>query len=179
MTWTTFHRRADVLSAVIEAADHRLDGRVPADLPGVAETFDDEVDLIATLHLRWHTRLSGRIERRLAEQPMDLEAEVVRAWCETAADMPGVRRILDRAARHPATTPVGRTMAVVQAREAAMLAVMSGTAAVGDERAARRGARILERARRESLARPVPAANPQVGRRSTGLLERLKAAVAA
>ena len=66
MTWDAFHRRGDVLRAVVAEANRRRDGVLPMDLPGVAETFGDELDLVAALQLRWHTRLAGRIERALA-----------------------------------------------------------------------------------------------------------------
>ena len=61
MTWSTFHRRGEVLRGVIDAADTRRDGLLPTDVPGVPETFDDELALLGALQLRWHTRLSGRL----------------------------------------------------------------------------------------------------------------------
>ena len=78
MTWTSFHRRGDILRDVIAAADLRRDGVLPMDVDGVAETFGDDLDLLAALQLRWHTRLAGRIEREQMNQPMDLEHAVVR-----------------------------------------------------------------------------------------------------
>lgn len=60
-------------------ADRRRDGVLPMQMPGVAETFGDELELVAALQLRWHTRLAGTIERELMEEPMDLEAAVVSA----------------------------------------------------------------------------------------------------
>ena len=41
MTWTAFHRRGEVLRTVVETADQRVDGELPLDVPGVAETFAD------------------------------------------------------------------------------------------------------------------------------------------
>ena len=38
MTWTSFHRRGDVLRDVIAAADQRLDGTLPRDVDGVSAT---------------------------------------------------------------------------------------------------------------------------------------------
>ena len=43
MTWTSFHRRGEILRAVIAAADPRRDGLLPMDVDGVAETFGDEL----------------------------------------------------------------------------------------------------------------------------------------
>src|SRR6478735_11908545 len=95
MTWKSFHRRGEILRTVIATADRRRDGLLPMDVEGVAETFGDELSLLGALQLRWHTRLSGRIERELMNQPMDLEAAVIAAWRTAAADLPGIRAILD------------------------------------------------------------------------------------
>ncbi len=89
MTWKAFHNRGEILRAVTATADARLDGLLPMDVPGVSETFADELDLLGALQLRWHTRLAGRIERELMRQPMDLEQAVVTAWQATADELPG------------------------------------------------------------------------------------------
>jgi len=96
MTWTTYHRREDVMRDVIAAVDARADGRLPMDLPGVAETFGDDRTLLGALQLRWHTRLAGRIERELDRAPHDPEAAVAAARRQTARELPGVRAVLDR-----------------------------------------------------------------------------------
>ena len=95
MTWTTYHRREDAMRDVIAAVDARADGRLPMDLPGVAETFGDDRTLLGALQLRWHTRLAGRIERELDRAPHDPAAAVAAAR-QTARDLPGVRAVLDR-----------------------------------------------------------------------------------
>ena len=46
-----------------DAADARRDGLLPMDVTGVRETFGDELTLLGALQLRWHTRLSGHLER--------------------------------------------------------------------------------------------------------------------
>src|SRR6478735_9993425 len=73
MTWTSFHRRGDVLRDVIAVADQRRDGTLPRDVDGVSATFADDLDLLGALQLKWHTRLAGRIDREQMHQPMDLE----------------------------------------------------------------------------------------------------------
>ena len=103
MTWAAFHRRGEVLRAVVDHADAHRDGVLPTHLPGVAETFADDLDLLAALQLRWHTRLAGRIERALLDQPADPESAVLTAWRSTASELAGVRMILDRAVADPAT----------------------------------------------------------------------------
>jgi hypothetical protein len=96
MTWTNFHRRGEILQSVVEAVDARLDGRLPMQLPGVAESFRDELDLIAALWLKWNARLSGNLERALTGEPMDLEDAVASGWRVNRDQLPGVRLELYR-----------------------------------------------------------------------------------
>lgn len=182
MTWTSAHRRGEVLRRLVETADRRQDGLLPVDVDGVAETFRDDLDVVAALQLRWHTRLAGRLERTLAEQPDRLEDAVVAAWVAAARELPGVRRVLDRQREHPADEQVAAALARADAKERQWLGVLAGRAAVGDPRAEGVGAAIEDRARArlveaaalEALGAPEPAS---AGRGS--LLDRLKAVVAA
>jgi hypothetical protein len=147
MTWTSFHRRGEILRDVIASANRRRDGLLPVDLPGVADTFDDELSLLGALQLRWHTRLSGRIERELAGQPLDLEDAVVAAWHATADELPGVLAILDRERTDPRSAAVAEAMAKATAKDRIMLAMMAGRVSTPDPAAARVGAEIEGRAR--------------------------------
>lgn len=147
MTWTSFHRRGEVLRGVIAAADSRLDGRLPMDVEGVAEAFGDELSLLGALQLRWHTRLAGHIERELMSQPLDLEGAVVAAWQATARELPGVRAVLDRYRAEPTSEEMARAMATATAKEHELLSVMAGRATAGDELASRAGEQVAERAR--------------------------------
>ena len=147
MTWTAFHRRGEVLRAVVETADQRSDGELPLDVPGVAATFADATDLLGALQLRWHTRLAGRIERELMSQPMDLERAVVTAWHRTADDLPGVRAVLDRHLDHPLDDDMARAARTAMAKEHVLLAVMAGRGGPADPGSVAVGARIEERAR--------------------------------
>src|SRR6478735_1481131 len=101
MTWTTFHHRGEILRTVTRTADQRRDGILPMDVDGVRETFGDELSLLGALQLRWHTRLSGQLERALLHQPMDLEEAVVSAWHATADELPGTRLVLDHCRSEP------------------------------------------------------------------------------
>lgn len=157
MTWKSFHRRGEILRDVVAAADQRRDGRLPMDLPGVAETFADELELLGALQLRWHTRLAGHIERELLAQPLDLEDAIVRAWTATADELPGVRAIIDRHRAEPASEAVGIAMSRAAAKERAMLAVMGGRASGYDATAERVGAEIERRARATYVAGPTAA----------------------
>lgn len=175
MTWEAFHRRGDVLHTVLAEAGNRRDGILPMDVPGVRETFRDELDLLGTLQLRWHTRLAGRIERELVRQPLDLESAVVAAWRGTAQELPGVRDIIDHYRAAPLDAEMARAMTVSTAKERQMLALMAGLVSTMelDEHGARLGARIEERARH------TPAATPARTPAQPTFLDRLKAALAA
>ncbi len=175
MTWTSFHRRGEVLRDVITAADRRRDGRLPLDVDGVAETFPDELSLLGALQLRWHTRLAGRIDRELMLQPLDLEAAVASAWQATADQLPGIRAVLDREAETPRSEAVARALRTAAAKEHVLLAMTAGRASVPDARAARIGAEIERHARATYV--PAPAVVP--AERPVGLLGRLRAVVAA
>jgi hypothetical protein len=152
MTWKSLHdgarpNRGEVLRSVIATADARLDGALPMDVPGVADTFRDELSLVGALQLRWISRLSGRIERELVNEPMDLESAVVASWAGLAAEMPGVRAILDHHRAEPVDDAMARAMAVSTAKEQAMLAVLSGRSSASDAAASRVGGAIERRAR--------------------------------
>ncbi len=175
MTWTSHHRRADVLRDVISAADTRLDGRLPLDVEGVVETFGDDLTLLGALQLRWHTRLAGHVERELADQPLDLENAVALAWLRAAEDMPGIRAVLDHHVDHPTSPEMARATAVATAKEHEMLALMAGRASAPGQAAQRVGAAI-ERAARTSY---VPGARPRRGTRPATLVQRLRAVIAA
>jgi hypothetical protein len=152
MGWQTLHRRSDVLRRVVDEADRRRDGVLPVDVPGVRETFADELDLVSALHLRWHTRLSGRIEEALSDDPADLEASVLEGWRRAACELPGVRAILDTCTAAPATEEMARALRRARDKEWVLLAAMAGRAGASDHRAATVGRRIEEDAR--SACRP-------------------------
>jgi hypothetical protein len=176
MTWTSFHSRGEILRDVIAAADARRDGRLPVDVPGVAEAFEDDLELLGALQLRWHTRLAGRIERELVNQPMDLESAVVAAWHATADELPGVRAIIDRERAEPRDAATAEAMATSAAKERILLAMMAGRVSAPDDAAVRVGAAIEADAR----ATYRPAREPGARRAAQPrLLARLRAALAA
>lgn len=182
MTWKSFHdrpllNRGEILRAVIETADARRDGIVPMDVPGVAETFRDELTLIGALQLRWISRLTGRIERELTNEPMDLESAVVGAWAGLAAEMPGVRAVLDHYRAHPVDDTMARAMSVSTAKEQAMLAVLAGRSSTTDAAATRVGEAIERRARDAYVAPPRPA-GAHAAEHAT-LVDRIRAVLAA
>ena len=183
MTWTSFHRRGDVLRDVIAAADQRRDGVLPHDVDGVSATFADELDLLAALQLKWHTRLAGRIEREQMTQPMDLRASVVRAWHRTAEELPGIRAVLDEQRLWSADDATAEILRKSAAKEHVLLAVMAGRASVQDDRAAAVGACIEAEAKATWPPYDVLAGltddHDRDGIDRPTLLGRLKAALAA
>ena len=124
MTWTTFHRREDVLRAVIDAADLRRDGLLPTDVPGVPETFGDELTLLGALQMRWHTRLAGHLERAFMHQPADSGEAVVAAWEATAQELPGVRMVIDHYRAEPADDRMRAVLANAAAKERGLLGAL-------------------------------------------------------
>ncbi len=182
MTWKAYHNRGETLRAVIATSSVRRDGRLPMDVAGVSETFRDELDLLAALTLKWHTRLSGNIEQMLAHQPTDLDEAVTVAWSNTAHELPGVRMIIDQHLAHPLDAAMGQAMQTAADKEHYLLAVMAGRSSLLSEEAARRvGAGLEERAR--LLHRGIPVITPDTAYEEPvvrgSLLERLRAVLAA
>ncbi|HEY9565904.1 MAG TPA: hypothetical protein VIR30_19230 [Nocardioides sp.] len=176
MTWEAFHSRGDVLRRVLDEVARRRDGQLPMALSGVRETFRDELDLLGALQLRWHTRLQGKIEHELAEQPLDLETAAISAWRAAADEIPGVREVLDHYAAHPVDDEMAHAMRTAVAKQRQTLAVVAGRVSSmdADEHGARIGAEI-EAAARAGHVLPEPPAS----RDNVRLLDRLRAAMAA
>lgn len=183
MTWTAFHHRGEILQTVIETADLRRDGMLPTDVPGVAEKFRDDLDLIAALHLKWHTRLSGNIERELMSQPLDLEAAVAAAWARTGAEMPGARLIIDRYTAAPSDSEMARALTKAQTKEWLKLAAAAGLANDESGAAARAGEQVEARARAAAPAPETAVAEPAASSAddvvTPSLVDRIKAVLAA
>lgn len=181
MTWKAFHSRGETLRSVIATSAVRRDGLLPMDVDGVSVGFRDELDLLAALTLKWHTRLSGQIERMLAHQPMDLDEAVAIAWSNTAHELPGVRMIIDHYRAQPVDAAMATAMAAARFKEHHLLAVMAGRTSLGDEACDRIGGEIEERAR--LLHRGTPMITPDAAYAEPevrgSLLERLRAVVAA
>lgn len=175
MTWTSFHNRGEILRTVLATAAQRRDGELPMDVAGVRETFGDELTLLGALSLRWHTRLAGRIERELMQAPLDLEQAVLTAWRATADELVGVRAILDRHRAEPLDKAMALAMTKAAAKEHVLLAVMAGQASAQDAVAARVGAQLEAKARTGFR----PTTRLPVASQPTGLLGRLRAALAA
>lgn len=189
MSLTTPHRRGEVLREVLTAVEERRDALVPLDLPGVRETFGDELSVLAAMSLRWHARLSGSLERATAQRPFDLPRAVCLGWADAADAAPGLLRVLDHYRDEPVDEAMAVALAKAEAKQHALLALMSGQAGLEDPAAGPVGRRLEQEARAErsgALARlgaraasegePVALASYRPRRT---LLERLRALVAA
>ena len=145
-------------------------------VPGVAENFTDELDLVGALMLRWHARLTGNIERALADEPIDLAYAVAAAWRTTAEELPGVRMVIDRSMSAPSNPEMERAMNRAHDREAAYLATAAG---LSSGRALLRSRQVAawssgpDRARRTAGPERVPEAP------SESFADRIRAVLAA
>ncbi|MBO0842936.1 MAG: hypothetical protein J2O46_07100 [Nocardioides sp.] len=175
MSWTNHHKRGEILHTVISTVNERRDGLLPMDLPGVADTFHGEIDVLAALQLRWHTRLAGHIDQELVAQPMDLESAVVSAWHTTADELPGVRAVLDHYRALPTGEQMSEALAKFEAKDQRTLAVMAGKGAWGDDETVRLGSLIEMRARAEYT----PPAEAEARSALSGMFDRIRSVLAA
>ena len=117
MGWNDFYQRRDALNGVIERGEL-----------SVPEPFDGPTEVLLALHHRWSLQLVGRVELAADEDdPVDAVGE---AWREAAAANPGLRRLLDEYAGHPA-------LAAMIREEHRMLAHATGLADPADGRTER------------------------------------------
>lgn len=156
-SWDRVHARTASLREVI--AD--LDAGRP--LPAAVDAFADRGELLRALHATWSRRLNGRLDLALETDDHDLTVAVASAWLDTADDLPGVRRILDEQADHPALKHVHRT-------ELRTVAVAAGLATFDDPVAtsARVGASFVRGLR--DRGHPVVERRPLWGRLHRALL---------
>jgi hypothetical protein len=185
MSWKTFHHRGEILRAVVDTANERRDGVLPTGVPGVAENFADDLDLIGALMLKWHARLSGNIERALLREPMDLQSAVASAWQTTAEQMPGVRLVIDHSMQHPEGPVMEQAMSRAREREWSGLAIAAGLANSHGAGAVEAG-RSVEESARLGLAQAVdtdtPTQTPTVTSSEAepvSFVDRIKAVLAA
>jgi hypothetical protein len=171
MTWDAYHRRKNVLREMLEIADRRPDvtlAELLDTVPDAREAFPTETDALYDLQMAWFQRLSGQMDRLLADEAESPELVPVTAWVSTAADMPGARALLDAHRDAPA-------LRKAVAKELAYLAMSAGVPA-GSPDLTSHGRRIQESARVELAAAP-PAPTGDESR--PGIIARLRSAIAA
>jgi hypothetical protein len=178
MTWNSFHHRGAILQTVVETVDARRDGVLPMQLPGVRQSFRDELDLLAALQLKWHARLSGNIERALMSEPLDLEGAIASAWRLTSEQMPGVRAVLDHYTGAPSDAEMATALGRASEKEWVRLAAAAGLANDESAAAARAGRQLELRARTETAERAISPTDVDESA-TPSLVERIRAVLAA
>ncbi|WP_033296391.1 hypothetical protein [Amycolatopsis jejuensis] len=132
MSWTDFYRRREILEAAVRQG--RRAPREPlalAEIPGAADVFGTEENLLLALHYRWTQLLSGYLRAELADPDHADEAgdqvdAVTRAWRQAQQDHEDLRTLLDGALeRCTALEPLHRS-------ELHMLALTAGLAEPGE-----------------------------------------------
>ncbi|MET0819391.1 MAG: hypothetical protein ABWY58_00375 [Aeromicrobium sp.] len=171
MTWDAYHRRKTVLREMLAVADRRPDvtlAELLDTLPDAREAFPTETDALYDLQMAWFQRLSGQMDRLLADESESPELVPVTAWVSAAADMPGARALLDAHRDAPA-------LRKAVAKELAYLAMSAGVPATSPD-VTSHGRRIQESARDELAAFP-PKPVDEAPR--PGIIARLRSAIAA
>lgn len=161
--WDNFHRRAAAIRAVVEELD-ATETTDPRWTDELAEVFDGPDDVLVALHDVWSRRVTARVEMAL-DLGQDLPAESVEnAWFEVAAELPGVRRVLDAHAKDEVLQPF-------EQHEHRLLAIAAGMVGSSDslEHAARAGRRLVTNIRQHHVEPVVP--RPRLGERLGNLIQ--------
>ena len=170
MTWDAYHRRKTALRDLLAIADRRTDATIDELLdavdPGRA-AFATPTELLFELQMTWFQRLSGHIDRLLADGAETPELVAVTAWVDTAADLAGARALLDVHRDEPA-------LRKAFAKELAYLAMSAGVP-TRDLHVVTQGRRIQDAAREAVAALPV---EPSASSRPS-LMARFRNAIAA
>lgn len=92
MTWTQLHERMAFMADLIERATENVDAAMHfnGNRPDIERLFGSEEGLFLSLHQRWLTALTAKLDD-------DTSAEQARS--ELAAQQPGLRALLDAAAQ--------------------------------------------------------------------------------
>ncbi|MET0931780.1 MAG: hypothetical protein ABWX74_19840 [Aeromicrobium sp.] len=170
MTWDAYHRRKKTLREMLAIADRRPDTTLTDLLDtvdGAHDAFETETEALFELQMTWFQRLSGHVDRLLAEGAESPELVAVTAWVNAAADLPGARSLIDAHRDDPA-------LRKAFANELGYLAMSAGVS-VHDHHLAAHGRRIQDSARATVAA--LPAEPLDVAR--PGWMARLKNVIAA
>lgn len=98
MTWDAYNRRKETLRDMLAIADRQPDVTLTELLDSVdagRQAFADETEVLFELQMTWFQRLSGQMDRLLSDGATQPEIVSVNAWVNAAAELPGVRRLLD------------------------------------------------------------------------------------
>ena len=132
MSWTDFHRRQEILEAATRHAGRNPGASLSLDeIPGAADLFGCEEQLLLALHYKWTQVLSGYLRAELADpdEAGDLGDQVdavTRAWRRATTDHEPMHAVLDAGGeRHT-------SIAELRDGELRMLAVTAGLAEPGE-----------------------------------------------
>ncbi|WP_020670019.1 hypothetical protein [Amycolatopsis nigrescens] len=103
MGWPEFHRRQDIIQAVLRQARRGPRDPLPfAGVPGAVEMFGTEQDLLLALQHKWGQLLGGYLRAAVgdhvggdADENADLVGEVSRAWQAASREHETLRAVLD------------------------------------------------------------------------------------
>ncbi|WP_020657615.1 hypothetical protein [Amycolatopsis benzoatilytica] len=115
MSWTDFYRRREILEATVRQARRAPDAPLELDeIPGAADEFGTEENLLLALQYKWSQLLSGYLRAEFADPDEADDAgdqvdAVTRAWRQAQHDHEDLRAVLDGAlTRCPALEPLHR-----------------------------------------------------------------------
>ncbi len=171
MTWDAYNRRKEALREMLVVADRQRDITLTTLLDSVdadRKAFADETELLFELQMTWFQRLSGQLDRLMSDGIESPEIVAVQAWVDTAADLPGVRALLDAHRDAPA-------LQKAFAKELGYLATSAGVPTYQD--LAVHGQRIQDSARQTLAETPRPVEMDPASRQ--GIIARLRSAIAA
>ena len=95
MTWQELHERMDFMAELIDRAAENPQSAINFDDQAtIGRLFGSEEGLLLSLQHRWMTALTAKLDQAAED---DIPAEQARA--ELAARLPGLRALLDEAAR--------------------------------------------------------------------------------
>jgi ATP adenylyltransferase len=94
MTWQELHERMDFMAELIDHASQNPQSAINFDDPTIERLFGSEEGLLLSLQHRWMTALTAKLDQAAED---DIPAEQARA--DLAARLPGLRALLDEAAR--------------------------------------------------------------------------------
>lgn len=181
MTWDAYHLRKRTIREMLEIADRDRTVSL-TDLLDVVDphrvAFDDEVAALFDLQMLWFQRLSGTVDRLIADGTDDFELVALDAWVEAAAELPGARALLDQNADRP-------ELAKAFAKERAFIAGAAGVPIQHPDLVGR-GARLIASARVAADRAPVEVDHPVepdflsgLAARRDHLIARLRSVIAA
>lgn len=161
MSWNDFYRRRGLLEAVLNAAEQeRPDGLAFTDVPGTADEFGTETDVLRALHQRWSQLLSGYLRAELSRaRDGEHPDAVARGWHAAVATHPTLRAVLDQRLETDDAAPELHAMHEADLRT---LAIVAGMAQPGEpaEETTRIGATFLSLTVEAHQPVPRPRRNP-------------------